>query len=163
MLLSKSRILIVDDNPNLIRTMKRVLSLKGYEVLTSVNELEVIAIAENALQIDLIFIEIEMPLANGIENCTTLNRLIPNAIVILMTDYTVEELIEHTIEDSAHGIVCNPIEFEENTSLLTVSTISENGASMIKKTYPCLHKPLDMVQLFILVDEILSRKVEAIL
>ena len=90
----KGRILIVDDNPNLLKTMKRVLSQKGYEVLTSVSELEVIAIAEDALQIDIIFIDIEMPLAHGIENCTTLNKLLPNAIVILMTDYTVEELIE---------------------------------------------------------------------
>ena len=161
--MSKGRILIVDDNSNLLKTMKRVLSLKGYEVLTSVSELEVIAIAENALQIDIIFIDIEMPLANGIENCTTLNKLIPNAIVILMTYYTVEELIEQTLEDSAHGIVCNPLEFEEKTSLITVSTKSENAAPPIRSTYPCLHKPLDMVQLFILVDEILSGKVEVCL
>ena len=160
---SKGRILIVDDNSNLLKTMKRVLSLKGHEVLTSVNELEVIAIAENTLQIDLIFIDIEIPLANGIENCTTLNRLIPNAIVILMTDYSVEELVEQTLDDSAHGIFCNPIEFEDNTSLITVSTKSENGEPMKKSIYPCLHKPLDMVQLFILVEEILSRKVEVIL
>lgn len=156
----KGRILIVDDNSNLLKTMKRVLSLKGYEVLTSVNELEVIAIAENALQIDLVFIDIEMPLAHGIENCTTLNKLIPNAIVILMTDYTVDELIEQTLEDRANRIVCNPLEFEENTSLITVSTKTENGGPMMKSTYPCLHKPLDMVQLFILVDEILFGKVE---
>lgn len=160
MLLSKGRILIVDDNSNLLKTMKRVLSLKGYEVLTSVNELEVIAIAENTLQIDLIFIDIELPLANAIENCTTLDRLIPNVTVILMTDYTVEELIEQALEDSVHGIVCSPIENEETTSLIKISTKSENGAPAIKSTYPCLHKPLDMVQLFILVEQILTKKVE---
>ncbi len=155
------RILIIDDNPNLLKTMKRVLSQKGYEVLTSINELEVIAIAENTLQIDIIFIDIEMPLANAIENCTILNRLNPDAIVILMTDYTVEDLIQQA--DCAHGIVCSPIEFEKATSLIKIATKAENGAPSINSTYPCLHKPLDMIQLFILVEQILSRKVEVIL
>lgn len=68
-----STILLVEDNPHILRINAEVLSLRGYEVLQAASAAE----ARRQLQwhpVDLIVLDIMLPDANGLELCRELKK-----------------------------------------------------------------------------------------
>ena len=127
----KGRILIVDDNENLRKTMERVLKLKGYDVLSAANGVEALEIAQAQPEIDQVFMDIKMPLMNGVETHKKLKKIVPDTIVIMMTAYAVEELIQEALEDGAYGIVHKPLDFDRIIEIIEKAQTSENGALIL--------------------------------
>ncbi len=78
------KILIVDDEPHLIRSLTFILAREGYEIISATNgEEALLKIGEN--KPNLMFLDIMMPKKNGYEVCDTI-RKIPelNDIYIIM-------------------------------------------------------------------------------
>lgn len=63
------KILIVDDDKNIINTTVDFLNRSGYETLSSGNGNEALEILQNNKSIDLIIVDLIMPIINGIEFC----------------------------------------------------------------------------------------------
>jgi two-component system response regulator HydG len=101
----KGLILIVDDNESIRKTMARILKVKGYEVLIAADGGEALLIAQENQGIDLVFMNIKMLLMNGVETHKKLKAILPKAIVIMMTAYAVENLIQEALSDGAYGIL----------------------------------------------------------
>jgi two-component system, OmpR family, alkaline phosphatase synthesis response regulator PhoP len=82
--MSKKRILVVDDEPHLIRSLSFILAKEGYQVDMAVDGEEALKkVSEN--RPDMVFLDIMMPKKNGYEVCQTI-RSIPelNDIYIIM-------------------------------------------------------------------------------
>ena len=62
------KILIVDDEPNVIKSLTFVLSKEGYDVSSAVNGEEAIAKVRQSKP-DLMFLDVMMPKKNGYEVC----------------------------------------------------------------------------------------------
>lgn len=104
-------ILIVDDNINLTKTMAFILKPKGHIVTTAKDGLEAITkIKEN--DFDIIFMDIKMPVMNGVEAFKSIKKLKPETIVMMMTAYAVEDLIQEALEEGAYGIIYKPLDIE---------------------------------------------------
>jgi DNA-binding response OmpR family regulator len=74
--MNNKKILVVDDEPHLIRSLTFILAKEGYEVsIASDGEEALKRIGEN--KPDLIFLDIMMPKKNGYEVCETI-RSVPN-------------------------------------------------------------------------------------
>jgi two-component system response regulator HydG len=101
----KGLILIVDDNESIRKTMARILKVKGYEVLIAADGGEALLIAQENQGIDLVFMNIKILLMNGVETHKKLKAILPKAIVIMMTAYAVENLIQEALSDGAYGIL----------------------------------------------------------
>jgi DNA-binding response OmpR family regulator len=72
--MSLERILIVDDEPHLIRSLSFILSKAGYEICTASDGLEALQkLAE--FKPDLIFLDIMMPKKNGYEVCEEIRKM----------------------------------------------------------------------------------------
>lgn len=71
----KNKILIVDDEADIVTMLKNYFEWNGYEVITSANGLDAIANAEK--QPDLILLDINMPDIDGMEVCTRIRILCP--------------------------------------------------------------------------------------
>jgi CheY-like chemotaxis protein len=72
--LSLKRILIVDDEPHLIRSLSFILSKAGYEICTASDGLEALQkLAE--FKPDMIFLDIMMPKKNGYEVCEEIRKM----------------------------------------------------------------------------------------
>jgi CheY-like chemotaxis protein len=72
--LDNKQILVVDDEPHLIRSLAFILAKEGYEVSTANNGEEALEkISES--KPDLIFLDIMMPQKNGYEVCETIRKI----------------------------------------------------------------------------------------
>ncbi len=65
------KILIVDDEPNVVRTLEFVLKKEGYDVTSAENGEEAIAKARESKP-NLMFLDVMMPKKNGYEVCQEL-------------------------------------------------------------------------------------------
>ncbi len=126
----RANILIVDDNISLAKTMSLILRRKGYEVTTAQDGLTAIKeIKERPF--DLIFMDIKMPLMDGVETYRRIKKIRPKTIVIMMTAYTVENLIADALEEGAYGIIYKPLDIEKMSFLIEKSRKKKQGALIL--------------------------------
>ncbi len=80
------KILLVDDEPDIIEFVGYNLKKEGFQVLTSSNGIEAIAIAKKELP-HLIVLDVMMPEMDGIETCEEIKRIpeLKNTIVAFLT------------------------------------------------------------------------------
>ena len=110
-------ILIVDDNINLAKTMSYILKQKGHTVATANDGLEAIEkIKDNFF--DIIFMDIKMPLMNGVEAFKKIKKIKPEATVMMMTAYAVEDLVQEALKEGAYGIIYKPLDIDNMVNLV---------------------------------------------
>lgn len=80
----KARILIVDDNENMLETLSDILQAKGYDTETAATGKEAIRKAKH-IPINIAIIDIKLPDITGIEVLQTFRRLYPNRKNIIIT------------------------------------------------------------------------------
>jgi two-component system response regulator MprA len=80
----KKNVLIVDDDPGVRDSLKKVLHAAGYQVMLAAGGLEAIAHVQ-AHAIDLILLDMSLPNQNGWETCRHFARAHPSVPVIVMT------------------------------------------------------------------------------
>jgi len=80
------KILLVDDEPDILEIVGYNLSAGGYEVCTATNGLEAIEVAKKELP-NLIILDVMMPKMDGIEACEQLRKLpeLANTIITFLT------------------------------------------------------------------------------
>jgi DNA-binding response OmpR family regulator len=76
------RILVVDDEPTLLATLRFNLEREGYEVITASDGGEAIALAQN-VRPDLVLLDLMLPGMHGFEICRALRKHTSIPIVIL--------------------------------------------------------------------------------
>jgi DNA-binding NtrC family response regulator len=114
----KASIMIVDDNANLCRTMFLILSRKGYDVTIATDGSEAIENAKKKGHFDVVFMDIKMPLLDGVETYKRIKRLIPEAAVVMMTAYAVEDMIQEALQEGAYGIIYKPVDVEKAITVI---------------------------------------------
>ncbi len=82
----KQKVLIVDDEPDILELIEYNLKKEGYTVITATNGLEAIQMAKKYLP-DLIVLDIMMPKLDGIETCRQLRALpeFKNTYMVFLT------------------------------------------------------------------------------
>jgi len=77
-------ILVVDDNISLCKTMSFVLRRKGNVVTTASDRPEFIEKVRET-PFDMIFLDIKLPQMNGVEIHKRLNKIRPEAVILIKT------------------------------------------------------------------------------
>lgn len=126
----KAKILIVDDNLSLCKTMSLVLNRKGYDVSTANDGFEAIDRVKNEF-FDIIFMDIKMPVLNGVETYKKIREVNDKIITIMMTAYAVDDLIQDALKEGAYGIIYKPLDFENIVSLIENSKDTEQGGLIL--------------------------------
>ena len=107
----KANILIVDDDISLCKTLSSILGRKDYAVTTAQDGPEAIARVKER-PFDMTFMDIKMPLMNGVETYRRIKKIRPKAMVVMMTAYAVEELVQEALQEGAYGITYKPLDIE---------------------------------------------------
>ena len=101
------RVLVVDDDPAIVRLVSSKLDLSGYQVMTAHSGVEALErIAQNGLP-HLAIVDINMPEMDGFEFCKAVQQY-ADMPVILLTAVDQEEVIIQGIEHFAEDYVTKP-------------------------------------------------------
>jgi DNA-binding NtrC family response regulator len=117
------RILVVDDEPNMLRLLKTILMDKtGYEVTTTNNPLEVSKLLQED-HYDLVITDLKMPLVDGIDLIGIVRNIDANMPIIVITAYGTIETAEEAIQKGAYDFITKP--FRKETILITIKRALE--------------------------------------
>ncbi len=116
----KASILIVDDNVSLVRTMSFVLKRKGFTVVTAKDGLEAIEKVRE-MPFDIILLDIRMPIMDGVETHRRIKKIRPEAVVVMMTAYSVEDMVREALQDGAYGVIYKPVDIDKVIALIEES------------------------------------------
>jgi len=86
------RILLVDDSPMIHALLRKALEKNGYEVCGDANNGKEAVDMYNQLKPDLIFMDITMPIMDGIEASTIIKAANPSAQIIMLSAMGDEEI-----------------------------------------------------------------------
>jgi CheY-like chemotaxis protein len=126
----KAYILIVDDNVSLCQSMALILKRKGYAVTYANDGPEAIEKVQER-PFDMIFMDIKMPGMDGVETFKRISRLRPEATVVMMTAYAVEDMVQEALKEGASGIMYKPLDLPEVFSLLEKTAQTTQPVSVL--------------------------------
>ncbi len=112
-----ANILIVDDEPEIRKFLRRIITKMGHEVFEAGNGKEAIEIYNNN-EIALSLVDINMPEMDGIEYLETVKKIKSEAIVIIMTGFPSADTILKTIEDDGYTYITKPFQVDQIQDLV---------------------------------------------
>jgi len=105
-------ILVVDDEQVILDLFTRVLGTRGHKITTAKDGYQAIEEVKKG-KFDIIFLDIIMPGMNGLETYKKIKEIKANAHTIMMTGYSVEELIEQAIIEGVQDCLRKPFDIVE--------------------------------------------------
>lgn len=115
------KVLIVDDEEDVRRTIRLQLTGTGYELLEAGDGEQAIALlnAENALLVDAIICDVRMPKINGVEAVAYFRREYPSIPVIVLTGYPDVKLAVEFMKEGVVEYLVKPVEKEKLVEVVT--------------------------------------------
>ncbi len=131
-------ILIVDDEPNMCKTLSAILDAEGYEVSTAASGEEAVEMCSRG-SYDIALLDVRMPGMGGVEAFKQIRRLHEDIRIIMVSAYSVDELKEAALDEGAIAFLSKPLDVEQvvkligevkDTAILVVAN-EEQTASML--------------------------------
>jgi DNA-binding response OmpR family regulator len=107
----QKRVLIVDDDPNLVDLLRVALERSGYGVLTALNGIEGEKVFR-ANPVDLVVLDVMMPHRDGFTLCRDLRAISPVPIIMLTARQEVEDIVKG-LELGADDYITKPFNLRE--------------------------------------------------
>ena len=142
------KVAIVDDNTFLISAIKEKLSF--FEDIsikhTSLNGSELLTKLEDNHHLDVILMDIEMPVLNGIETTQIVKQKYPHIKIIILTTFDNDENIFNAIKAGADGYLLKEINPEDLNNGIneTLNGGAAMNPSIALKTLKLLRNPIDI-------------------
>lgn len=118
--MAAKRVLLVDDEPELLKAMRIRLASWGYDVLTATNGKEAIRLAKKQVP-DAVILDIMMPEWDGIETLKRIRRFNKKIPVFMLTAYPSGERIKETESLGISGFIPKGTEFESASEMIRVA------------------------------------------
>jgi two-component system, NtrC family, response regulator AtoC len=122
------RILVVDDEEDICKTLRDVFKGEGYEVEITVSGKEAIEKVKVRVP-DLILLDVRMPEMNGVEVLKAIRNIDKNVPVAMITAYEDVDLAEEALRLGAYDYVKKPFDLEYLLASVLSKILPENGRS----------------------------------
>ena len=106
-----ANILVVDDLKSLRLTLAGILEDEGHSVTVVEDGYQAIE-AVKKTHFDVAFMDIKMPGINGVEAFNEFKKIDPGTVVIMMTAYSVDELVKKAVDEGAYTCIYKPFDVE---------------------------------------------------
>jgi len=104
-------VLVVDDQRSMRLTISAILEEWGCDVTSAEDGYGAIdAVRERPF--DLILMDIKMPGINGVQTFREIKRIRPTPLVVMMTGYALEELVQAAKDEGAFTVIYKPFDME---------------------------------------------------
>jgi DNA-binding response OmpR family regulator len=111
------RVFIVDDDRDFAESLALLIEGRGYEVELAFSGEDAIARFREQ-DFDITFMDVTLPGKNGTESFLEIRKFKPSARVVMMTGYSVEQLLEQAVEHGAWGVLDKPIDMRQVLDML---------------------------------------------
>jgi two-component system response regulator HydG len=119
----KPRMLIVDDEEGMRKTLRRIMVAKGFDVQVAIDGHQAISLAET-FQPEILLMDVRMPGLNGVEAYREIKVNCPDAVAIFMTAYSTSELSQEAIDEGAMDVLAKPLDVDNLCDLIRRSSLS---------------------------------------
>jgi two-component system, NtrC family, response regulator HydG len=129
----KQRVLIVDDDIDHAESLADVLEMRGHPVELAHSGEEAIVCFRSG-EFDLVLLDVKLPGINGVETFLELKKIRPAARVMMMTGFSLEQLIAQALENGALGVLYKP--FAATDLLETLGQVTPRGRVLVADDDP---------------------------
>ncbi len=109
--MSRDRVLIVDDDPGIIKLLRATFQDEDYELLEAMNGAEALRTIQRELP-ELIILDVKMPEIDGLEVCRQLREWSQIPVIMLSVDGATEQKVK-CLELGADDYVIKPFSIDE--------------------------------------------------
>jgi two-component system, NtrC family, response regulator HydG len=121
-------IFIVDDDQDFAESLAEVLAGAGHRVELAFDGESAIKIFREQV-FDITFMDVKLPHKNGVESFFEIRKINPRARVVMMTAYSVKQLLAQAIEQGAIGVLRKP--FEIPRLLVMLEEVKPDGVILM--------------------------------
>jgi two-component system KDP operon response regulator KdpE len=126
------KVLVVDDEPEIVRLVSIQLRRRGYQIPTAANAAEALELAE-AEKPDVILLDINMPGLDGISSIPDLRRVC-NATIIMVSSLSASRIKVEALDRGADDYLVKPFDLEELVARLRVAV--RHNRALQNNAYP---------------------------
>lgn len=103
------RVLVVDDDVEMVRTLSDILRLRGWSPDVAYSGEEAVA-AERRGDYEVVLMDIKMPGMDGVTAFRLMRAHHPKARVVLMTAHTEPEIVRAAVSEGAIRVLSKPVD-----------------------------------------------------
>lgn len=107
-----ARVLVIDDDRDHAESIADILSMRGHRVETAFSGEQGVEIFRDH-DFDIVFMDVKLPGMNGVETFFEFKKIRPSARVMMMTGFSLEQLITQAIEHGALGVLRKPFAIQD--------------------------------------------------
>jgi DNA-binding NtrC family response regulator len=115
----RTRVLVVDDDRRMVKTISDILEVKGYEALEAYTGEDAVEKVRSARP-DCVLMDIKMPDINGVEALKMIREISPKIPVVLMSAYPTADQIMEAKDHGACTVLTKPIDIQMVLSFLSL-------------------------------------------
>ena len=120
-----NRVLVVDDDAGIRRSLARIIRTRGFEVDVAADGPTAIEAAKS-FRPNLLIIDIHMPGIDGVEACEQIRADHPDLPVIFMTAYASSSRVKKAIAMGALSVLSKPLDLDRLTTLVDDALSCQN-------------------------------------
>lgn len=111
------KILVVDDEPEILKVVSQWLSKKGYDVITTGDVRRALDLA-TAADFDLVLLDLIMPQSTGLNTITKIHERKPKLPIVIMSVIEDTRVAVLAVQEGVEGYITKPIEFDKLEEML---------------------------------------------
>ena len=124
------KILLVDDEPGMLRYIRTLLEVDDYKVETASTGEEALQQVEKGLRPDLVLLDLLMPGIDGLQTLEQLRQLVPGMKVVMLSCVSDTRKVVQAIRLGAHDYLTKPFQKAE------LDTVIDQCLGKNKQNYP---------------------------
>src|SRR5579863_3411613 len=126
----KAKILLVDDEPGMLRYIRTLLEVDDHDVQTACTGEEALEIVQKGLRPDLVLMDLLMPGIDGLETLEQLRKLQPGVKVVMLSCVNDTKKVVQAIHLGAHDYLTKPFQKSE------LDTVIDQCLGTNQQNYP---------------------------
>ena len=103
------QVLVVEDTQTVLYYLRRILELSDVKCLTAVNGREAVDICRTHRDIDLVLMDLQMPVMNGYEATSMIKKFRPELPIVAQTAYAYASEIDRALADGCDSYLVKPL------------------------------------------------------
>ncbi len=113
-------VLVVDDEEEIGILFQRLLG--GTQKVTVAHDGQEALEKAREKPFDLVFLDVKLPGMDGVETLEKLKQIVPDAVVVMMSGYSVEEDISRALKMGAQDFIAKP--FKDPDQIMTIEQVA---------------------------------------